>query len=636
MVPLTQPSAPPNPFITLRHQSPPPLPYILPPSTTTKMPPLFPDPSMLPPHNYTPSIPEVLSLHALIPPTPPTPLHLPSLLHPFLSTISPPYLRNFLFSSAPHHLPAFLSPTLSTTSFTTTFSTTRVEPITRQPSPYLPESHHLTGRNLYTPHLTTPSHTLGFGAMEVLATSGQFWCNSSSNCAACMPFRFIRHNPTNLLIHIYDTPCPDAVLLNFSQPTSSTTALAVTAMFTKSQLIDILQNSPTPDALIPAAHFIQQDLQRRACPFCAAPPGTDCSCPITPVQAQPQHPFDHAHFANSMSVHNGVFESLTSKRLFPIQGSDRHCFLGTRTWMATVKDPAFVKRIADWAFADYVSIRSGATPSRSLPIMREGVRSLEAFQPPKIKQVAHVEADGDAQDETQQIDDSADIDITLAGNNQAVHLLAPATQPVEDLWWAETCHRQATVAYQGGMLGSEGALGGLDGMSMTLGMGDDINCLELDANSATLVLGDLGNTKKPEAAKGVMESSGESNSRGTCLGREALVGRSEDDRLPTGNHRGDRGVAQEGKDGEVGDDREERREGPAVNTALLAKQLKAKRRREKNRLCAQRSNMRAKAHRDALKINLKSCHEQVEVLRAKELALRQENLKLRQFLGENS
>lgn len=304
--------------------------------------------------------------------------------------------------------------------------------------------------------------------------------------------------------------------------------------------------------------------------------------------------------------------------------------------MATVDDPAFVKRISDWAFADYVSIRSNATPSRSLPIMREGVRSLEAFQPPKIKHIAHVEEDGVSKHDDQQLGASADIDITLTADNQDMRLLPPTIQPVEDLWWAETCHQQATLAFQGGMLGSEAALGGLDGMSLTLGMDNDVNCIDLDIDSATLVLRESDNTRKSEVTKGGVDSLSESVNAGASLGKEAHAGGNQEDRLTDDKPRGESELAQEGDDGEVGDDKQEKGERPAVDPALLAKQLKAKRRRERNRLCAQRSNMRAKAHRDALKANLKSCHEQVEVLRAKELVLRQENLKLRQSLGGES
>ncbi|CDF32807.1 unnamed protein product, partial [Chondrus crispus] len=67
---------------------------------------------------------------------------------------------------------------------------------------------------------------------------------------------------------------------------------------------------------------------------------------------------------------------------------------------------------------------------------------------------------------------------------------------------------------------------------------------------------------------------------------------------------------------------------------LRTRRLKARERREKNRLCAQRSNRRAKAVRDGLKADLRSCREKLEVLRAKEMALRQMNLELRRSFAE--
>ncbi|PXF47038.1 hypothetical protein BWQ96_03228 [Gracilariopsis chorda] len=65
------------------------------------------------------------------------------------------------------------------------------------------------------------------------------------------------------------------------------------------------------------------------------------------------------------------------------------------------------------------------------------------------------------------------------------------------------------------------------------------------------------------------------------------------------------------------------------------RKLKAELRREKNRAAAQRSNMRKKALNDSLKSSLKTTHEKLDILRSKEMLLREENIRLRQLLGKD-
>lgn len=60
-----------------------------------------------------------------------------------------------------------------------------------------------------------------------------------------------------------------------------------------------------------------------------------------------------------------------------------------------------------------------------------------------------------------------------------------------------------------------------------------------------------------------------------------------------------------------------------------ALKLKAEIRKERNRASALRSNMRKRAIRDTMKMELQHCREKVELLRSREVLLRQENMSLR-------
>lgn len=68
---------------------------------------------------------------------------------------------------------------------------------------------------------------------------------------------------------------------------------------------------------------------------------------------------------------------------------------------------------------------------------------------------------------------------------------------------------------------------------------------------------------------------------------------------------------------------------------LEERRLKAARRREKNRLCAQRSNLRAKLAREKLIDDLKEGKEKVEQLRKIEMQLRRDNLIMKKQLGRS-
>eukprot|EP00178_Gracilaria_changii_P025475 TRINITY_DN78482_c0_g1_i1.p1 TRINITY_DN78482_c0_g1~~TRINITY_DN78482_c0_g1_i1.p1 ORF type:complete len:527 (+),score=57.52 TRINITY_DN78482_c0_g1_i1:369-1949(+) len=73
-------------------------------------------------------------------------------------------------------------------------------------------------------------------------------------------------------------------------------------------------------------------------------------------------------------------------------------------------------------------------------------------------------------------------------------------------------------------------------------------------------------------------------------------------------------------------------EGSSSSEKDMIRRLKAELRREKNRAAAQRSNMKKKALNDSLKHNLKAAREKIDLLRSKEMLLREENLRLRQLL----
>ena len=582
-----------------------------------------------------PSLPQVLQLAALIPATRAAPSAL-ALLQPFLDLIRPAWLSSFLFTPEPIHLHHFLSPTFASRAFVSSTCTTRIEP----PSLPLPfdETHHCTSRTLYLPALSLPHLTLGFGALEILARSGPFWRSAHSDpaappvCAACLPLRFIRDARRNLLVELFDID--DAVMLYLTRYLSPTHTHVVTALFTRSALVAALA-AAHPHPLLAALHFITSEHHTRACQVCPPLPASPCAC-LRAAAAPPAHPFDAPAFAPTMLPHLGLHFAASDKLLFARGRPRRHVVTGARMLVQGAVDPLFVHHVATWAATSYLAGARRDPRSGMTPIISSHVRKLgdlftlspsllrRADRKPRAPGDAHLHVDDGLNDqrvlqyllddEFKRQHDAAEedaaavhsldgaLDLTLNHNADrtaapdavpdvppissgyvytvAPSAAAPAEEGLED-WWAARCEARERAPERAPPLGES----------------------ELDASTTVVWEGLLS----PELGR-----SSESNASMSVFREEAppVAARMES-------------VVDAAAEAEA----EEK---------LRARRLKARERREKNRLCAQRSNRRAKAERDGLKAELRSWREKLELLRAKEMALRQMNLELRRSFAERA
>lgn len=229
----------------------------------------------------------------------------------------------------------------------------------------------------------------------------------------------------------------------------------------------------------------------------------------------------------------------------------------------------------------------------------DGPRCQEAFTPPQFDERATQEEEQDTNaDDVLASFDFSDVDMA-AMSPMAPQLMPPSINSLDDSWWAEA--RQWQVALAAGQ-----------------GSGQPVTTVEsIDAASTQLIL-----TKDGGHHVGGKDLS--SGGDVSCKGKESEGSVSKDSVVANNTVSKEATLANE-----TAAQAEE-------DAKLLAKRLKAQRRRERNRACAQRSNQRAKENRDRLIASLKECKEQVEVLRAKELELRKENLKLRKSFAELS
>eukprot|EP00177_Eucheuma_denticulatum_P004239 GFKZ01007684.1.p1 GENE.GFKZ01007684.1~~GFKZ01007684.1.p1 ORF type:complete len:607 (+),score=76.96 GFKZ01007684.1:35-1822(+) len=583
---------------------------------------------------------EVVKLLSLVPPTSPTPLDLAALLHPLLHPLCTPSLLNFL-THPTLHLTPFLSPSLPTLSFTTAFSITRITPPTLLPSPYPSDSHHLSGHYLFLPTLTTPTFTLGHAHVEILAQLGPFWHTPLQPCATSLPFHFLLHHPTNTLLLLMDHPAIHRLYLHSFTLSSPTHTSSTFAEFHRPTLLKLLRlhsstSPPPPTALESALIFIQHEPHRRPCPQCLAPPSNSCSCPLHSLPP-PTHSFDLNFFINAMSMHMGIFHSVTTKRAFdPHPGGPRLYMQASRMTMRRCTNRPFVRRVVEWAAMHYRQLRH-ETPLLALPLQWYGTDINDMYNPRKVARDYGVIEDAP---------EGLDIEDLLLGANENDEAGEEWTNSMIRGEEMDRVKRKEDAADVGSTLSdtmlSEGGaqcvrIGGNE-ISVTsavdertVGTSELIGCVIDGSDTAATLLGSEENALEildlvtPGMNVGQAFCDGDSANDILTLAEGSVKSPSPPDFL-------ERNKASEVQVETSATQTKEKHQKSRDDVKARERIEKLRRRRERNRACARRSNLRAKKEREQLLSDLNAAQKRVDDLRGHELGLRRENLRLRRLL----
>lgn len=351
---------------------------------------------------------------------------------------------------------------------------------------------------------------------------------------------------------------------------------------------------------------ITEEDHTRTCHICRAPQGSLCVCSLQVLR--PAHPFDGRNFADSMLQHLGVHQSLSSKILFEHGKERRHVVMGSRMLMQGSIDPSFVQRISSWAVTQYMNSTS-PDPRMSLPLVSYHVEALGDIFAVDENKLAIVHKPSEARvvnDESllQSMIDNVIEQQEAVGTMGDVltYELGEAFLPEVDAPW--------------------------DGIDIS---GDGVSELQ------TLNSGYVFTVAAP-TDEGLQEDwwAERCTSQTDQMAEESLTRVSPESDEGASIRTVSPQLTEIDSVAQNTGSSSATPETSGPDAKLIAKRLKAQQRRERNRLCAQRSNMRVKAMRDALKTDLQSSKDMVEALRSKEMALRQENLALRKSITEQT
>lgn len=515
-----------------------------------------------------PTVADVLSLVSRIPPKLSQATPVSHLLQPFVSLCNEEWIRDFLFTPDAIELSHMVSPILPSTAFTCTLSTTRVAAPTVLPDPLdkLGDSQHIAGFYLFVPAFSADGTTLGFGVLDGLMNSGDFWLPNCQYGARkyLYTFRFVRDSRTRMMLEVFDLKDEGAVIIFFTRHLSSRRTQSCQAIFLRQQLLDVVNGGSWPltaEDIVPALFSFQVEEQKRSCPVCHGPAEAQRHCDVP--KTKPAHPFDMGHFASDMTYSLGEYLGVSSKRGFCQGVEHRHIAMGTRVVLQAFRDPSVVLKLSSVAVKKYMG---GFTedPRMSVMLNTPTGQALQVVGPPAWCD----ETDCMSTWTRTQEDDTSFVGVPsslfAASSCQSPSKVICSSSTVgndrgEEEWWNSRC-------------------------SYTADEMQDIllrSALEVD---------------KEKSSK---EADGRSNGTSTI-----------EDALPISmDHDDNSNLAKDPK--------------------IIEKRRKAQERKARNRASAHRSNLRTKAIRDGLLSELKVCREKVEQLRARELMLRQENLKLR-------
>lgn len=467
-----------------------------------------------------------------------------------------------------------VSPTLQSTAFTCTLSTTCVAAPTVLPDPLdkLGDSQHMAGHYLFAPAFSANGVTLGFGVIDCLANTGDFWLphGQYSVRKRVNTFRFVRDSRKRVMLEVFDVKEDGVVLIFFARYLSSTRAQSCQALFLRQELLDVVNGGNgglTTDSFVPALLFLKDERQQRPCPVCRGPSEAPCGCALPKIR--PAHPFDMGHFANAMTHSLGEYLGVSSKRSFWQGVEQRHIATGTRVSLQGFVDPSVVIKLSSVAVKKCMR-GLAEDPLMSVMLNTPTGEALQVVGPPARSDETDLMSTGTWTKEGSTCTSSAGLQCNVFAASSylspsEVICSSPAvgSDHVEEEWWTARCNTRCN--------------------RYTADLMQDI------------------------VVRSVVDVDKDESSKETNRGNNGVTSIHV---LPiSADHDDNSNLVKDPK--------------------LIEKRRKAQERKARNRAAAHRSNLRTKAIRDGLLSELKFCREKVEQLRATELMLRQENLKLR-------
>lgn len=494
-----------------------------------------------------------------------------------------PDIHNFLFADEPIQLSYLTNPQLKHSSFTCTFNETKIDP---SPAPQSSMSDCFAGDFFLTPVFTYNDITFGFGVMNHVFYPSQAWNTPEAVINALGECRFVQNAKEGyrFLIGYYGSECSR---LEYTKTISTTTqARCVIGTRIKSFRDATKGGSCNVDAVFPTILLLQTTFEHRDCPFCTLD-HSQCKCKLQ--VATPFHPLDHSSYLTNALSELGSYMGVSHATLYREDAPMFMGALGSRLRISPSTEDDLVDRLRNLAISRYALIQD---PSPSLSVEQQ-----QPQQPPS--------------DQTNDINTANTTNTTTTTTNTTNQLLDQTDQ--QQL--SEQISTDAIVTDLAAPL-----------LDTDLNLDTDIQQV-IDSTMLPTAC-DSSSLTRPAFLQDL--SSNAVTSRDASPAPVADV--QQQDAQPSN---------EQASQPPASSDRQHSDTPPTSSTIAKGtdkdqiRKLKAELRREKNRAAAQRSNMRKKALNDSLKSSLKSTHEKLDLLRSKEMLLREENMRLRQLLGKD-
>ncbi|KAI0567625.1 Basic-leucine zipper [Gracilaria domingensis] len=499
--------------------------------------------------------------------------------HELLRALRDPAFSRFLFANDPIELQHLSHPQLPQFAVANEMLEVNVEPNTN-PQDSLSDQWH--SRHFTFPAYSSEGKTYGFVVSKDVYLPGSAWGIEHGMVESMTVSRFVKHDEENYTVFFAHYEQFNACRLEYSRMLTNTRQVRFIIAVDVHKFQNVRrQGYLFVKDIIPALLVMQVTEEHRKCPACLQfAGGCYCAAPVV----RPRHPFDYEAFRKCTMDSGGVFEGRTSMSLFGGGVKFRSGILGSRF----VSRPKFDSELVDGLRRLAITKHIGGESPRHSNIFADAARRLRSKQ---------------LRNRVNLCTETALHNSFLTDAGTVSHTVDRTIEPF-GLNYLLPSLRDENGSFEGA-----------------------------ETNLApSLVNAVLGPSADLEAFGRTMNLSEED-----VLGVQSVDDITHIDSLisdnPTSRHTGelldDKGQPAEKNTLSLARSNEEK---PSADIQI--KRLKAELRKERNRACAQRSNMRKKAMMDALKTDIRTIQEKAELLRSQEMLLRRQNIFLRKQVAD--
>lgn len=498
------------------------------------------------------------------------------------------FVHNFLFTEDPIDLQHIADPNALKNGVLGTVSATRIEPSAAISK--MTFSEHIQGSYMLVPAFSVDNFSLGFAVYDHLYRHITDWdkpVHQPQQASAKVQARFVMDDDTGSFMNIFEVPQADFLRIELTHAFTPTYQIRSTLRFNRTKFRALLKAGNFHRyGILDALESLQTMYEYRACPLCSSNHG-GCMCRLPIIKSR--HAFDHDAFKQNVSLWFGTFTGIANRAIYAGGQHKRAASMGCRLKIGHEVDMRMISAIQEWAA--HQQHARGEDPRHSLV-------SVGVFDDNITDDTNAMSA----QDPLRDSFDNGSISDYLFNENGA----APHLQERD----------------QGFMQISNGSAVMEDSWQLANGLAEFVSS-RVSADSVDMPWKRPKHDQEKDAAlrEFLHQSSEEGQPRRAPKLIESPKRTEKRQKTKTSPSQASR-CTSGGKSDKSGAEEEND----------MIRKLKAELRKERNRASAQRSNFKRKAMNDARKQEIRNNREKAELLRGRELLLRQENMRLRQEL----